>query len=213
MSDPPVGLQYVNRQHQAVSAILGMWLFLATEILLFGALLFCYAVYRHAYPAGFVAAVRRTDLLIGTANTGILLTSGLVVTLAARLMAAGRGRHAAWACLATAGLGACFIALKGVEYAIDIGGHLVPGPDFAASGLREQGAELFFVFYYVATGLHGFHMMIGIGLLLYIARRAARGDFSTHYTTPVEVATLYWSFVDIVWIVLYPLIYLAGRGS
>ena len=207
MSERQPTLQYTSREHQAATAVIGMWLFLASEVLFFGGLLFCYAVYRHLYPIGFADAVRRTNLLIGTINTAILLTSSLVLSLGVL----GNGRRLVVCCVGTAGLGVGFLALKGVEYVLDWRGHLLPGTGFAQSGLTERGAELFYLFYYTATGLHAVHMAVGIALLLILARRAARGAFSSGDRAPVVVGALYWSFVDIVWVTLYPLIYLVGR--
>jgi cytochrome c oxidase subunit 3 len=207
MSKPQPALQYADHEHQAATAVIGMWLFLASEILFFSGLLLCYAVYRHQYPAGFADAVRRTNLMIGTINTAILLTSSLVLSLGV----ISNGRRLAMCCLGTAGLGVGFLVLKGVEYVLDWREHLVPGAAFAQSGLTEPGAELFYLFYYTATGLHAVHMAVGVALLLILAWRAARGAFSAGDRTAVVVGALYWSFVDIVWVTLYPLIYLVGR--
>ncbi|HEV2673242.1 MAG TPA: cytochrome c oxidase subunit 3 [Aliidongia sp.] len=208
---PAVGMQYEDLRHQSDTALVGMWLFLATEILFFGALLFAYMVYRLWYPAGFVAAVRHANVLIGTINTAILLTSSFTLTAGLLLARVGDMRRLVWACLATMALGLAFIGLKAVEYVEDFHEHLVPGAGFALA--ETPGAQIFYLFYYSATGIHLVHLAIGIGLVAYIVRRTRRGDFSARYHTPAEVVGLYWSFVDIVWLFLYPLIYLVGRGG
>jgi cytochrome c oxidase subunit 3 len=207
----PVGMQYEDLRHQSETAIIGMWLFLATEVLFFGALLFAYTIYRLWYPDGFVAAVRQANLLIGTVNTVLLLTSSFTLTAGLGFAQAGDIKRLVRAALATMVLGLGFVGLKAIEYAEDFREHLVPGADFALSD--HDGARIFYLFYYTATGIHLVHLAIGIGLVGYIVRRARRGDFSSAYHTPVEVVGLYWSFVDIVWLFLYPLIYLVGRGG
>lgn len=206
-----IGMQYASLRDQSETAIAGMWLFLATEILFFGALLFAYMVYRMWYPAGFAEAVRHANLLIGSINTVILMTSSFTFTAGLIHAQAGDTRRLVRACVLTMALGLVFMGLKAVEYAQDFREHLVPGAGFALAG--HKGAEIFYVFYYVATGLHLVHLTIGIGLVLYILRRARRSDFSASYHTPVEIVGLYWSFVDIVWLFLFPLIYLVGRSA
>ncbi len=210
MSDASPGIQYADHRHRSETAIIGMWLFLASEMLFFGPLLLSYAVYRHAYAAGFAAALRRTDVLIGICNTVLLISSSAVLSLG---LLARRDRSLARACLGAAGLGLAFLVLKGVEYTKDWHEHLVPGAQFAAAGLRQRGAELFYVFYYAATGLHAVHMTIGVIWLLLLARWAGRPHPLARDRAPFEVAALYWSFVDIIWITLFPLIYLVGRAG
>jgi cytochrome c oxidase subunit 3 len=207
----PVGMQYEDLRHQSDTALIGMWLFLATEILFFGALLFTYMIYRLWYPDGFIEAVRHADMLIGTVNTAVLLTSSFTLTAGLIHAKAGDMRRLVHACYATVALGLIFMSLKAIEYVVDFREHLVPDANFALAD--HDGARIFYLFYYTATGVHLVHLAIGIGLVLYIARRARRGDFSGRYHTPVEVVGLYWSFVDLVWLFLYPLIYLVGRGG
>jgi cytochrome c oxidase subunit III len=210
-TDAPVGMQYEDLRHQSDTALIGMWLFLATEVLFFGALLFTYMIYRQWYPAGFVEAVRHANVVIGTINTAVLLASSFTLTAGLLCAQAGDMRRLIRAALATIALGFVFMGLKAVEYVEDFHEHLVPGTNFALAG--QPGARIFYLFYYTATGVHLVHLAIGIGLVGYIIRRARRGDFSAGYHTPVEVVGLYWSFVDIVWLLLYPLIYLVGRGG
>jgi len=211
MAETQVGMQYEDLRHQSDTALIGMWLFLATEILFFGALLFTYMIYRLWYPDGFIAAVRHANILIGTLNTAVLLTSSFTLTAGLLYAKAGDMRRLIYSCVATIGLGLLFMALKALEYAEDFRERLVPGTNFALAD--HDGARIFYLFYYTATGVHLVHLAIGIGLVLYIARRARRGDFTAQAHTPVEVVGLYWSFVDIVWLFLYPLIYLVGRGG
>lgn len=210
------GFQYDDPAHQADTAMSGMWLFLATEILFFGGLVFVWLMLHRAHPGGFALATGHTNLWIGTANTALLITSSAVLTWGVLQAQAGQEREAqrrrvAWACAGTAALGLAFVALKGVEWALDFGEHLFPGPGFALTGPDAGGAQMFFAFYFIATAVHALHMLAGIVLLGWIARRALNGDFRGGRGTPVEVAGLYWSFVDLVWLTLFPLLYLIAR--
>jgi cytochrome c oxidase subunit 3 len=206
--------QYSSPSHQADTAIAGMWLFLATEVLFFGGLILCWIYSRHWNQAGFDAGARETKLWIGTLNTGILISSSFIYTAGIAFIRAGNTRRLIQCCSATLLLGVAFLALKfGLEWHDDFASHLFPAfSDFKITGPEGGGARLFFIFYFISTALHGLHMLIGIGLLIWIIRRARRDDFSPLYHTPVQVVGLYWSFVDIVWLTLYPLIYLVGRA-
>jgi len=205
--------QYSSAEHQADTAISGMWLFLATEVLFFGALFLSWIYSRHWNQAGFDAGARQTWLAIGTINTVILLTSSFVYSVGLAFIRAGNSRRLVQCCALAWLLGAAFLILKfGVEWPDDIGKGLFPGHGFSIEGPLRDGARLFFVFYFFGTALHGLHMLAGLGIVGWIIQRTRRGDFSPDYHTPVTVVGLYWSFVDIVWIVLYPLIYLIGRG-
>lgn len=191
---------------------LGMWTFLSTEVLLFGGLILSYFVYRHADPQAFLAAARETRIVIGTINTALLLTSSFCV--AAALQAAEQGeRRATRALLGIAillGLG--FLGLKAVEYLGEYRDHLVPGVDFARTGEDARGIELFFIFYFIATLLHGVHVACGIGVLAAFAALAAATTAGSRYVAGLRTAALYWHFVDLVWIFLFALIYLPGRS-
>lgn len=210
----PHGFQYESASHQAQTAIAGMWLFLATEVLLFGGLILSWIYSRHWAPVGFDAGARETVLWIGTLNTALLITSSFTYALGVAFIRAGNTRRLIQCCEATLILGLAFLALKfGLEWHEDFANHLFPAsPSFKITGPGEGGARLFFVFYFVGTGLHGVHMIVGTALVVWIILRARRGEFSPAYYTPVHVVGLYWSFVDIVWLTLYPLIYLVGRG-
>jgi cytochrome c oxidase subunit 3 len=187
---------------------------LATEVLFFGALLLSWIYCRHWNQAGFDAGAQQTQLAIGTINTVILVTSSLAYSAGLAFVEAGNTRRLIQCCAIAMALGVAFLILKfGIEWHRDFAQHLFPGQDFAISGPLGGGARLFFVFYFVSTALHGLHMIGGLFLVGWIILRARRGEFSPYYFMPVVVVGLYWSFVDIVWIVLYPLIYLVGRGS
>jgi cytochrome c oxidase subunit 3 len=185
----------------------GMWVFLASEVLFFGGLIVAYTYARSHWPDGFAAASHETHVVLGTINTALLLTSSACVALAVSL---DRRQWASWLLTAACALGIAFIAIKGVEYRKEWLEHLVPGANFRLANV--QGAELFFVLYFLITGLHAVHLTIGAGVLAFFAWGTHRGK---PWALPrrVEAAGLYWHFVDIVWIFLYPLIYLGGRAG
>jgi len=206
--------QYSSARHQAESAISGMWLFLATEVLFFGALFLAWIYCRHWAPLGFDTGGQQTNLAIGTINTLILITSSFVYSAGVAFIEAGNSRKLIWCCAIAWLLGSAFLILKfGIEWPDDFREHLFPGPNFAIHGPLAGGARLFFVFYFLGTAVHGSHMVVGLFLVGWIIVRAWREDFSPRYCTPVIVVGLYWSLVDMVWIVLFPLIYLVGRGT
>lgn len=211
MPEPRPAMQFADLTQQRDTATLGLWLFLATEILFFGGALMGYLAYRMIYPDGFLEAARHTKIVLGTANTAILLTSSLTMALAVHAAQTARGRMASRLLIATAALGLAFIGVKGVEYYAEYREHLVPGLDFAFAP-HARAAELFFLLYFITTGLHAIHLTVGIALVLFMARRLAHETDGPFYTAPVEVVGLYWHFVDIVWVFLFPLIYLPGRS-
>ncbi|MBP2302431.1 cytochrome c oxidase subunit 3 family protein [Azospirillum picis] len=211
--DPSPEPQYATMAQQAEAASFGMWVFLATEVLFFGGMLLAYAWARGSFPAGFAEAGRHTKIFIGSVNTVVLLTSSFTMAWAVNAAEHGRRRPTAWLLAATALLALLFLALKGVEYHQEWTEHLVPGLNFREEGPNAHAVELFYFLYFMLTGIHGIHVTIGIGLIAVTMVRAWRGAFSERYYTPVEVTGLYWHFVDIVWIFLYPLIYLVGRSG
>jgi cytochrome c oxidase subunit 3 len=216
VSDPPHTPQPAPpRMSGEATADFGMWVFIASEILFFGPLLLTYAYGRARWPEGFAMASRHTDVLLGTLNTALLLTSSFC---AAAAVAAHGARRPAWTArllAATALLGVAFLCVKGLEYRKEWHEGLFPGPAFtlAGEGAARQGAQLFFAFYFTATGLHALHVGIGAVLMAGLApARAARPTGCRgRRLARVAVAGLYWHFVDIVWVLLYPLIYLVGR--
>jgi cytochrome c oxidase subunit 3 len=190
----------------------GMWVFLASEVLFFSVLFFGYLVTRLHHPLGFAVGSRHTDLIIGSLNTAVLLTSSLTMALAGRSASGGAKRPTTALLAVTAGLGAAFLALKGLEYLHDIQHHLVPWRDFSLSFAPDAGgARLFFLLYFLMTGAHALHLLIGISLLLIVMTAVARGRQRTRHAETVEITGLYWHLVDIVWIFVYPLLYLVSR--
>ncbi len=203
--------QYHNARHQSETALSGMWLFLATEVLFFGGLVFTWLIYHRMHPAGFKAGAEHANLLIGSINTAVLLTSSAVFTWGVNAGKQGRNAKVLRACAITVLLGLTFLALKGYEWYDDFDKHLVPGAGFGIPGPDQGGAQIFYVIYYIATVLHAVHMAIGVGLVSWIGWNARHGAYSREWHTPVQVVGLYWSFVDIVWLTFYPLIYVIGR--
>ncbi|HEX3600670.1 MAG TPA: cytochrome c oxidase subunit 3 family protein [Lacipirellulaceae bacterium] len=205
-------------EHQQQTTLFGMWLFLATEVLIFGAIFTAYTIYRHQYSEAFEAASRHLNLWIGGINTLVLLTSSLTMALGVHAAQQGRSRACARQLVVTAILGTTFLALKALEYYLDYRENLVPifafDPEqWSALNVRPQHVELFLIFYYFLTGLHAIHLLIGIVVVLVIAWYAHRERFSAEYHSPVEAWGLYWHFVDVVWVFLLPLLYLIGTRT
>jgi len=233
-ASPYLRHQFDDLQQQRVSAALGMWAFLATEILFFGGMFAGYMVYRHWYFLEWDAASRTLGLGLGTLNTAVLLTSSLTMALAVDAGHRGSSKAIQRYIALTILLGAVFLGIKGMEYKDKWDHHHVPGPYFqwnaaehppgeeAAADAAAHGhklphfentgpVELFFSYYFVMTGFHALHMIIGFGLLATLWVQAGRNKFSSEYYTPVEMVGLYWHFVDIVWVFLFPLLYLIDR--
>jgi cytochrome c oxidase subunit 3 len=199
----------IEQQYEASG--LGMWLFLLTEIMFFGGLFAGYTVYRSAYPVAFAEGSHHLDIVLGSINTAVLLGSSLTMALAVQAAQVGQRQALVGFLGLTILLGAVFLGIKGVEYAHKFTEHLFPGSQFVYEGANAGQVQLFFSFYIGMTAMHALHMVIGLGLLTVLALRAWRGRFSSTYYTPVEIVGLYWHFVDIVWIFLFPLLYLLGR--
>jgi cytochrome c oxidase subunit III len=212
MPDVQPTFQFVDLRQQHDVARLGIWVFLATEVLFFGGLILSYCVYRTTYSAGFAEAARHTKIIIGASNTAILLTSSFLVAWAVTVARLRESRFAALLLWLAALLGVIFLGLKGVEYRMEYREHLLPGVDFTFSGSEAHAVHLFYSFYLVATGLHAVHVGIGIAVLAIIGQRAYHRAYSDDYHSPITVAGLYWHFVDLVWIFLFALIYLPGRS-
>lgn len=198
----------LDRQIHAVR--LGMWIFLGSEVLLFGGLFALYTAYRSAYTADFHRALLHNEVLIGTANTVILIVSSFTVAWAIHALRAGRRRTCLTSLAATIALGATFLALKAVEYTDHIADGITPGPGYSFAELPGHGARLFFTLYYFATGLHALHMIGGIALMAFLAIRVQRGRTTPEYHAELEMGGLYWHLVDCIWIFLWPLFYLTG---
>jgi cytochrome c oxidase subunit III len=187
---------------------LGMWIFLATEVMFFGVLFLAYAHARIADPAGFGVASRLTHAWLGTLNTAILLTSSLTMALAVRNGWAGERRSVIRLLWATAALGAAFIAVKGLEYSLEWRDGLVPVLRFTYAGSHPEAVERFFFLYFAMTGVHAVHLSIGVALVAWLAVRDRDPAHPVRRRETAECLGLYWHFVDAVWIFLYPLVYL-----
>ena len=193
---------------QEHAARLGMWLFLATEVLLFTALFTAYSLYRYLFPETFHAASKYIETSIGLVNTVVLITSSLTVALALHAVRQEKGKRAAALLAVTLAFGGVFMVLKGFEYHHHFVTGQLPGRYYSFPELSAPGAAMFFTVYFLMTGLHGLHVLVGMGVLAWLAGRAWRGDFSAAYHTPVELGGLYWHLVDLIWIFLFPLLYL-----
>jgi len=211
--DAALAHQFDSLEQQIEASTLGMWVFLVTEVLFFGGLFVTYAVYRARYPAAFAEASRELDVLLGGVNTAVLITSSLTMALAVRAAQLGRRRALVTMLTLTMLLGATFLGIKGVEYYHKFVEHHVPGPAFRFQGEHAREAQIFFSLYFLMTGLHALHMVIGIGILLVMLVWSCRGIVTAEYYSPIEISGLYWHFVDIVWIFLFPLLYLIGRHA
>ena len=199
----------LDQQHAA--SWIGMWVFLATEVMFFGGMFAGYTVYRYWYPQAFASASNHLDVLLGGINTAVLICSSFTMALAVYSAETSRPKPLITFLLLTIALGLVFLGIKFFEYYTKFEEHLVPGSLFKFEGPLARHAEIFFSFYFAMTGMHAVHMIIGIGLLTALVFQARRGRFSAIYHTPVELTGLYWHFVDIVWIFLFPLLYLIGR--
>lgn len=212
---PALAHHFDDLEQQKDAATLGMWVFLVTEILFFGGLFAAYLVYRTWYPDEFGVASEELDIFWGTFNTAVLIGSSLTMALAVHAAQLGSRKATFVFIVLTMILGATFLGVKAVEYAHKFEEHFVPGAGFNlehfATLKHPQAAEIFFSLYFVMTGLHALHMVIGLGVMAVLAWLAWRGHFSPEYHSPVEIGGLYWHFVDIVWIFLFPLLYLINR--
>ena len=210
---PELRHHFVDMEAQKEASALGMWIFLVTEVLFFGGMFTAYVIYRAQYTRAFEGASNLLDLKLGAFNTVVLILSSLTMALAVWAGQKGRRNLIIAYLSATILLGGVFLGVKAIEYTQKFTHHEVPGPHFIVpEGLPRQ-SEMFFSLYFCMTGLHALHMVIGIGLLLWLILRARRGEFTPEYNTPVDMVGLYWHFVDIVWIYLFPLLYLLGRHT
>ncbi len=212
-NNPNLKHQFSTLEQQHHSYVAGMWVFLATEILLFGGIMVSYTVYRFQYYEAFTAGSHDISLPLGTVMTAILLTSSLFMALSVRASQLNQPKLCALLLAITIILGLIFLGMKAFEYYDEFHKHHFPGRHFAFHGVHLTHVALFFSFYFVMTGLHAIHMMIGIFLLALMAVLSLRGHFNSERYEPVEMAGLYWHFVDIVWIFLFPLLYLVGTAQ
>jgi cytochrome c oxidase subunit III len=207
-ADPHLAHHFSSLERQVDASRLGMWLFLCTEVLLFAGLFVGYAVYRYSFPIAFAASSRASEIWAGTLNTVVLITSSLTVALAIHFVRTGRQR-AAVVCLAiTLVFALAFLGIKAIEYTAHFHEHQLPGRYYRFEGVRLPGAPMYWALYFLMTGLHALHVLIGMSVLGVIAWRTARGYYSPHYYVGIELAGLYWHLVDLIWIFLFPLLYL-----
>lgn len=201
---------FTNMKQQKDSAKLGMWLFLVTEVLLFGGLFVAYSIYRAWNPDLFHNAHYHLSTLAGATNTVVLITSSVTVALAIRYMQLGNKKATLINLGITLALAAVFLVIKYFEYEHKIHLGQLPGKYYTYTGIEGSNPHVFFSIYFLMTGLHGFHVLGGIGVITWMIKRTARGDFSPEYYTPIEMTGLYWHLVDLIWIFLFPLFYLIG---
>jgi cytochrome c oxidase subunit 3 len=211
MPAPRLAEQFEDLTKQSDAARLGMWVFLGSEMLLFAGLFALYAGYRAMYPAEFGEAVSHNSVAIGTTNTVVLITSSLTVALSVAAVRASRPRRAALLLAVSLLLGLVFLALKGAEYAQHFHEGIYPGRGYHFAELPSGGGVMFFTLYYLMTGLHALHVTAGMAVLGWLAWGCWRGRYSAEDQLHVELGGLYWHLVDIIWIFLWPMLYLMHR--
>lgn len=199
---------YEDLAKQGHAARLGMWVFLGSEALLFSGLFTLYAAYRHEHSRDFAAGAHLTNLPLGTIMTFVLIVSSFFMVLALFWGRGANARSSLLALVATALLGILFLGLKATEYTMHFRDGLYPGAYYSGPMSDRRGVVLFFTLYYIITGLHALHVIGGLALIGWLARRTRRGDFGEAYDTPLELGGMYWHFVDIIWLFLWPLFYL-----
>ena len=207
---PALQHHFDTLEQQQHASQFGMWVFLVTEVLFFGGLFMAYVLYRTWYHDMFVEASSHLNITWGALNTIVLIGSSLTMALAVLAAQVGERKATVVLLILTMILGSVFLGVKVVEYSDKFTHHLVPGPHFQFPDPWGAKAQLYFSLYFAMTGLHAIHMIIGLGIMTTITVMAAKGRFSPEYYTPVEIAGLYWHFVDLVWIFLFPLLYLIG---
>jgi cytochrome c oxidase subunit III len=227
---PALQHHFENMEQQREAGTLGMWVFLVTEIMFFGGMFLAYTLYRNSFSAAFASASNHLDITLGTVNTAVLILSSFTMAMAVYFTQVDKRRPQILCLSLTLILGLTFLGVKAVEYHDKyedrlIPGHLIPsrpfGPEVGGpedphklhllgSATLKQ-VEMFYWIYFAMTGMHALHMIIGAGLLTYLLIFSLKGRFDAEYHSPVEVIGLYWHFVDIVWIFLFPLLYLLGR--
>ena len=211
-ADHPSYLQhhFADAIQQKESAKLGMWIFLLTEILLFGGLFCAYAIFRAWYPDMFMNAHKALDVTLGGTNTVVLITSSVTMALAIRALQLNKSKQAVINLTLTLLLAGVFLVIKYFEYAHKFHLGELPGKYYTYTGIEGSNPHIFFSVYFMMTGLHGIHVMAGMCLIGWLLVRTMKGHFSSEYYTPVEMTGLYWHLVDMIWIFLFPLLYLIG---
>jgi len=228
LSDSPVALEhpsplqhhFADMEQQRDVASLGMWLFLGTEIMFFGGMFAAYLIYRRLYYNEFAIGSRSISIWWGTINTIVLICSSLTVALGVRAAQMGKRKLLVTLMLITMVFGVAFLGIKGYEWYQKFEEHHVPGSSFNIDKLIQEypdahlnpgHAQIYFSLYFAMTGLHALHMIVGLGIFSFLTYFAWKGRYTPEYHTPIEIGGLYWHFVDIVWIYLFPLLYLIDR--
>jgi len=208
---------FADMEQQQETSTFGMWMFLLTEIMFFGGLFCAYLVYRASYYQAFVEGSQKMNIWLGATNTAVLICSSLTMALGVRAAQTGKKKLMVVLLLITILFGLGFLGIKGVEYHEHWENHEFPGPNFHFQTIDKQPpvdpqhTEIYFSLYWAMTGLHALHMVIGVGLVTWIILAGLAGAYTTAYFTPVEIVGLYWHFVDLVWIYLFPLLYLISK--
>jgi cytochrome c oxidase subunit 3 len=199
-------------EQQREAGSIGMWVFIAQEIMFFGGMFLAYTIFRGKFPVEFAAASNTLTVWMGGLNTVVLICSSLTMALAVYFAQTGKSRAQVGFLVMTLLLGTTFLVIKGFEYAEKFKDHHFPGGSFRWEGAGDPNhVQIFFWIYFAMTGLHALHMIIGIGIITWLILKARKGVFTPEYHSPVEISGLYWHFVDIIWIFLFPLLYLLGR--
>jgi cytochrome c oxidase subunit 3 len=205
--------QFDDLEQQHDTYYLGMWTFLVTEVMFFGGLFGAYTIYHIRFPDAFREGSSHLNLMLSATNTAVLLCSSLAIALAVRAAQLGRRKALVSFLVVTIILGSTFLGLKGIEYYQEFGEQLIPGLNFSLESPNAAQVELFFILYFSMTGLHAIHMILGITALIIFVILSWRNRFSPENYAPIEMMGLYWHFVDIVWVFLFPLLYLIGRAA
>jgi cytochrome c oxidase subunit 3 len=207
----PLQHHFADLDQQYESASLGMWLFLVTEILFFGGIFLAYAIYMVQYPAAFVVGSHHLSIFLGCVNTIVLISSSFTMVMGVHSARIGQKDKTTLYLILTLILGMVFLGIKAIEYTEKFTHHLVPNDQFHFPGFDGPGIRIFYSIYFALTGLHALHMIIGVVILAIIIVFNIKGRYTSEYNSPVDMFGLYWHFVDIVWIFLFPLLYLIGR--
>ena len=205
---PTVAAHFATLEVQQHAARLGMWLFLATEILLFAGLFVCYANYRFMFPEGFAAASRHLNLVLGTVNTLVLISSSFTAAMAVHYAKEAKNKQVVVMFILTIAMALGFLVIKYFEYSHKFHEGTLPGKYYTSQAMQVPGITLFFTVYFLSTGLHAFHVIIGMIVLAWVMRRSMKNHFNHANYTAVELGSMYWHLVDLVWIFLFPMLYL-----
>lgn len=212
-NDTIVAHQFEDAAQQHEIVTLGMWAFLITEVMFFGGLFTAYAVYRAEFEHAFAVGSSMLDINLGLFNTIVLIASSLTMAMAVRAAQLAKQGQTIFFLVSTLFLGCVFLGVKAIEYSAKFQHHLIPGYDFHPHGANPFGMEIYYSLYFALTGMHAIHMVIGALVLSVIIWMTATGRINRRYNSPIEIFGLYWHFVDIVWIFLFPLLYLLGRHA